>query len=830
MKIMKPIHLVAWLLGLWLFVGQAFAQTIPPPGSTISVAGGDPLTIVGGNTNGGVIQVNGPTGTPLANVRLQRQLITAAGAVLGTSSPINTDANGQLVQGILGPYPAPVSTEGGANRYCLVDAPAAPNGTNPCVEVSVLGTLVTAPAGPKTFTVTAGTVNSALAVVSGNNQTGVAGQALAQNLVAQMTAISGGAPVPNAPVQWITFDSVTGTGGLTTIANTTTDAGGQTQISFVPPNANAGRVVIATFPGTQQGAQFTVNVQAAPTLACAPTFSPNPATAGQNFTVQGNCTINGVAATVGTETWTFPAASGVTPATQTRVLPAAALTPVIASAGTYALSVTFTSGTTTSAPFPLSVTVGPPPAVACAPTVSPTPALSGQAFTINGNCTINGAPANAGTETWSIPAIGGQAATTVTRALPAAPLQRTVVTPGIYNFGLQFTSASGNSPAYTVPVNIAQNPATAVPDQRSQAQVADTVRANTMASMAGLRAQVSNVSSRMRTLRQGRTAGWVNDTTIQINGRSIPVPGAGGGPAGSSNDGGQSGGSAGGAPARSEEFDATQSRAWGAYIMGTVAVEELKGSNGFEVGTNGMTVGADYRFNKQAVVGGAAGYSKSSSDLSGLPDAQRATGKSFTFYGSFEPAQKWYVDTAISLSRNDFKLKRTTTLDTLANANTKGSGTGLSITTGYQFLREAFVLSPYVRADYLKVNIDGFTEIGDNALTVGDQGLKSTVITLGGEAQYIIPTGGAIVIPHARLEMQRQTQNSVRAVTAQLVGSTVQVIVDPQLETDKSFGFFSLGVSAQFKRGLSAFADYEQLFGKSNFSERRVNVGVKLEF
>jgi outer membrane autotransporter protein len=563
-------------------------------------------------------------------------------------------------------------------------------------------------------------------------------------------------------------------------------------------------------------------------------------TTGQAAALQGNCTVNGVAATAGTEQWTFPAAAGPvvngTAATSaTRAVGAAPLQVAFANAGNFTPSLTFSFNGVTSAAINAPITVTPPPAVACAPTVSPTPALSGQAFTINGNCTVNGVAATTGTETWSIPAIAGQAAATVTRVLPAAALQRTIAAPGAYSFGLQFTSAAGTSPAYNVAVNIAQNPATAVPDPKSVTQVAEAVRANTMASMAGIRAQLGNVQSRIRTIRQGGTAGWVNDTTVQINGRNIPVPGAGGGASsGSKEGGGQSGGQSGsssaGAPARSEEFDATQSRAWGAYIMGTVSVEELKGSNGFEVGTNGLTAGADYRFSKQMVVGGAAGYSKSASDLSGLTDAQRASGTSLTFYGSFEPMPRWYIDAAVSAARNNFKLKRIATTGNLANASTKGSGTGLSITSGYQFLREAIVLSPYVRVDALRVNINGFTESGDSPLSVGDQGLRSTVITLGGEAQYIIPTGGAIVIPHARLEMQRQTQNSVRAVTAQLVGSTVQVVVDPQLETDKSFGFFSLGVSAQFKRGLSAFADYEQLFGKSSFSERRVNVGVKLEF
>lgn len=822
------------------------AQTIPPPGSVFRVVSGDPnpLTLTGGGVTTNslpiVMELLSATGAPVAGVPVERrQRNFSDGQTRGSAREYSTGTDGRINQIPLFGYPA----TGEYTTFCLITAPGfATNSSANCIDFVMTGTQTPADQGVKSITVSASPSNAVIQIATGDNQAGFPGVALAQPLVARMTDTTGAAGVANAQVQWLTLDA-SGTGSLTTVQTTTTDANGFTQISFTPPNANTGRRVIPSFPntagntGTGGTSGFVVNVQATPVIACAPTYSINPMSVGQAVALQGNCTVNGVAATSGTEQWTFPAAAaptlnGTAATAAARVLGNPPLQVSLGNAGNFTPSLTFTFSGVTSAAINAPITVTPPTAVACAPTVSPTPALSGQAFTINGNCTINGAAASAGTETWSIPAIGGQPATTVTRVLPAAALQRSVAAAGIYAFSLQFTSPSGNSPTYSVPVNIAQNPATALPDAQTITQVADAVRANTMTSMAGIRAQLGNVQSRIRTIRQGGTAGWVNDTTVQINGRSIPVPSAGesGSSSGSKEGGGQSGGASAGAPARSEEFDATQSRAWGAYIMGTVSVEELKGSNGFEVGTNGLTAGADYRFSKQMVVGGAVGYSKSTSDLSGLTDAQRATGKSLTLYGSFEPKPRWYIDTALSATRNDFKLKRNTTLNTLANADTKGSGTGLSITTGYQFLRDAVILSPYVRVDALKVNINGFTELGDNALTVGDQGLKSTVITLGGEAQYIIPTGGAIVIPHARLEMQRQTQNSVRAVTAQLVGSTVQVVVDPQLETDKSFGFFSVGVSAQFKRGLSAFADYEQLFGKSSFSERRLNVGVKLEF
>ena len=52
----------------------------------------------------------------------------------------------------------------------------------------------------------------------------------------------------------------------------------------------------------------------------------------------------------------------------------------------------------------------------------------------------------------------------------------------------------------------------------------------------------------------------------------------------------------------------------------------------------------------------------------------------------------------------------------------------------------------------------------------------------------------------------------------------------PSCPTDRSFGHLSLGLSAQLKRGLALFIDYETLFAKDEASEHRLNFGGQLQF
>jgi outer membrane autotransporter protein len=276
--------------------------------------------------------------------------------------------------------------------------------------------------------------------------------------------------------------------------------------------------------------------------------------------------------------------------------------------------------------------------------------------------------------------------------------------------------------------------------------------------------------------------------------------------------------------------DATRSEGWSAYVMGTLAVQEAKTGSALKVKTDGISIGTDYRLSRRAVLGASLGHARSNSDLSGLSDAQTSDGNSLTLYGSFEPAAAWYIDAALSLARNDFSLKRNTSTGGQAQADTRGTGSGISLTTGYQLLGRATVVSPYARIETLRVKIDGYTETGDTPFSVNEQRLRSNAIALGTEAQFIFATRYAILVPHGRVEVQRQSERSDGNLNATLVGSDVQLVAEPNAEADKNFGLWSLGLSAQFKRGVAAFIDYEQLFGRSDVSEHRVNLGLKLEF
>jgi uncharacterized protein YhjY with autotransporter beta-barrel domain len=396
------------------------------------------------------------------------------------------------------------------------------------------------------------------------------------------------------------------------------------------------------------------------------------------------------------------------------------------------------------------------------------------------------------------------------------------------NVGTQLGSYIGGASAVDFNLTITGNttggggttPTT--PDQQRATAQAVAVAQTTLTTV---QTQLTSVQNRIRYLRfQGSTPGFRQDINVMVDGKNLPT--------GSGSSGGSDrtdGGSAG----SSEQGQGTTTSRWGAYITGGVNVAQLKRTEtqpGFDLDTNGMTFGADYRISRAFVLGAAVGALKSDTELTEDAGEQKARGGSMTTYFSYAPTQSTYIDLAISLARNKYDLTRLQSVGGYAVANTRGKGLGVTMTGGVDFRFSNFTFAPYVRADYLSSEVDEFTEQGEAPLQLSGQKLTANVYTLGAQLQNAFSTSAGIFIPHLRVELQRQSQNTARAVTAQLVGSSAQVLVDQSTPIDKSFGQAGVGISAQFARGLTGFLDYEQLFGKENFSEKRFTGGLKAEF
>lgn len=343
-------------------------------------------------------------------------------------------------------------------------------------------------------------------------------------------------------------------------------------------------------------------------------------------------------------------------------------------------------------------------------------------------------------------------------------------------------------------------------------------------------AQLNNVRFRLDQLRLHRNPAVIEALRVSVAGQSLPsfsafalapldkngkpVPQKGGG------------------AAADDPFERL-----GFFVNGDVEIGQQSRTglqNGYDLRTKGLTVGADYRLPGDSVVGLAAGFMNANTDLADAGGSQSARGYSLSAYGSFVPAPSAYIDVIAHAGGNKYDTRRReieASVPVDYNSNTRGNQFAFAISAGADFNSGPLTMNPYLRVDYVNATINQFSESGGSgAVAVGDLSLKSTIATLGAQVNYAISTSWGVLMPNARLELQRLLQGDGRNVGAQLVADP-NVNAQVPLETvDKNYGNVSLGVSAVLPRGVSGFANYERLFGREGYSNSKYTIGLRFEF
>lgn len=345
--------------------------------------------------------------------------------------------------------------------------------------------------------------------------------------------------------------------------------------------------------------------------------------------------------------------------------------------------------------------------------------------------------------------------------------------------------------------------------------------------------QLSNIQQRLDNLRMLRNPTVTQGLNISYNGQAVPALSSMFGPVSPGKDTAAAPQTGGGASADRDPFEH-----WGVFVQGDLDVgkaDTTSSQNGFDIHTKGLTVGADYRFAKNNVLGATLGFVKANTDLQNSAGNQDTKGWSLSVFGEWVPAENAYVDLALTYGQNKYDGVRNETQQSAVfsyDSSPRGNQFGVSLSAGYQFYHEAWTLTPYGRVEYIDSRIDAFQEIpnngGQNPLSVSEQHYQSTVLTIGGQAQYAWSQKWGVLVPYARLELQYAAQSSTNGITSQYIGGVVEPVPIPS--ADKNYGNFSVGASAVLPRGLSGYFNYQYLFGKSNFSDSRYSLGISYEF
>lgn len=283
---------------------------------------------------------------------------------------------------------------------------------------------------------------------------------------------------------------------------------------------------------------------------------------------------------------------------------------------------------------------------------------------------------------------------------------------------------------------------------------------------------------------------------------------------------------------------------WGFFINGTISsgdqdlnTDAYKVKADFE--SRGLTAGVDYRFSPRLVAGAAFGYARFDADVSERSSLD-TDARSLTVYGSWYPAERWYLDGRVSLGRASFELDRRIvfsiggqSFDTTAVGNTDADQLTFALASGYHIQQGAWTITPNASFRHIKSDVDAFTETGANQFNVayGDQSVTSSQFALGVQVNRPISLSNGVLSPQFDLSLNREIDNDDLVLEARMVGaSAAQVFELRDDQQDSTYGTAGLGFVYVTANGKQAYLSYRRVFGQEGLDRGTLNLGARFEF
>jgi outer membrane lipase/esterase len=264
--------------------------------------------------------------------------------------------------------------------------------------------------------------------------------------------------------------------------------------------------------------------------------------------------------------------------------------------------------------------------------------------------------------------------------------------------------------------------------------------------------------------------------------------------------------------------------------------------DGFDFDNRGATAGIDYRFTDSLVAGVAVSYASTDATIASSLGNADTRSRAISAYGSWY-VSNFYVDAQLGYTRNSYDTTRNIVVEsqssipgfnTAATGSTRGNQWTAVLGAGYDIASGGMTVTPYGRLGYLRLNIDAYTEsepLHGLGLDIGGQSLRSLQTALGAKIAYSMSTQFGVVVPFASVEWNHELANDTRSLTAKYTHDPFNnFFAIPTDDPDRNYASVSLGVSALFRNGFSAFATFNTVEGLRDVRNHGIMAGLRKEF
>ena len=270
---------------------------------------------------------------------------------------------------------------------------------------------------------------------------------------------------------------------------------------------------------------------------------------------------------------------------------------------------------------------------------------------------------------------------------------------------------------------------------------------------------------------------------------------------------------------------------WSVFLEGTsgsVSVDDSPNANGYDLDSEGVTLGADLRVSDRFVVGVLGAYANPTANLVNGGDIDATSYKGAVYATVFQ--NNFYLDALIGAGKNSYETRRAS-FGGFAEGETDGWELNTLLNAGYDLNKGNWTISPTASLAYTRVNLDEFTETGSlSPLQFPDQHQESLRSELGVNISYTAALGRIKVTPQVRLAWQHEFLDSTQTMDSRLVSGNGQIftVSGPQMDRDRAM--IGAGVNVQITPTFSVYGYYDGQIGSSDYRADNVTVGMKYDF
>ena len=165
--------------------------------------------------------------------------------------------------------------------------------------------------------------------------------------------------------------------------------------------------------------------------------------------------------------------------------------------------------------------------------------------------------------------------------------------------------------------------------------------------------------------------------------------------------------------------------------------------DGYRSSTTGSAIGADTRITDSLVGGLSLAYSDSEIKQDDFRDGDKTNVKAWqgSVYTSLDVTDRLYLEGTFAYADDQYKGQRRTAIDRTADSDFGGSQLTGRVAAGYRINLDSIqTLTPMVSMQWSRLNLDGYTETGADALNLKVDSQKLTSNRLGLGLRYALET------------------------------------------------------------------------------------------